>query len=145
MRMVLSSRLIGKKLIIAGGKDKGTLYGVYTFLEDYLGCRKYSSKVSFIPENPVITLNPVDTFSILLLLTASFIFLIRSMMRIIATGISSMQKRERMNGACLFILFKPSFRLKSILKIILSISPSSMFSAFPMGSFVCPIPMFLIS
>jgi hypothetical protein len=52
---------IGKKLIIAGGKDKGTLYGVYTFLEDYLGCRKYSSKVSFIPENPVIALSPIDT------------------------------------------------------------------------------------
>lgn len=54
-------KTIGKKLIIAGGKDKGTLYGVYTFLEDYLGCRKYSSKVFFIPEHAVIKLSPVDT------------------------------------------------------------------------------------
>ena len=50
-----------KKLFIAGGKDKGTLYGVYTFLEDYLGCRKYRAGVSFIPEKQVITLSPIDT------------------------------------------------------------------------------------
>ena len=30
------------RLIIAGGNGKGTLYGVYTFLEKYLGCRMYS-------------------------------------------------------------------------------------------------------
>jgi len=36
-------------LIIAGGSEKGTLYGVYFFLEKHLGCRKYTSKVSFIP------------------------------------------------------------------------------------------------
>ena len=29
----------GGSLVIAGGKPRGTLYGVYTFLEDYLGCR----------------------------------------------------------------------------------------------------------
>jgi hypothetical protein len=52
---------MGKKLVIAGGKDKGTLYGVYTFLEEYLGCRKYSSKVSFIPQYSDITLKPIDT------------------------------------------------------------------------------------
>ena len=37
------------QLIIAGGSNKGTLYGVYGFLEKYLGCRKYSSTVSVIP------------------------------------------------------------------------------------------------
>ncbi len=40
-----------KKLIIAGGTQKGLIYGVYTFLEKYLGCRIYSSKVKIIP-NP---------------------------------------------------------------------------------------------
>jgi len=39
----------GKNLVIAGGKEEGTLYGVYTFLEDYLGCRKFSASVSYIP------------------------------------------------------------------------------------------------
>src|SRR5688572_70341 len=29
---------IGSNLIITGGTDKGILYGVYTFLEKYLGC-----------------------------------------------------------------------------------------------------------
>ena len=38
-----------KHLVIAGGSEKGTLYGVYSFLEKHLGCRKYTSKVSFIP------------------------------------------------------------------------------------------------
>jgi alpha-glucuronidase len=33
----------GKTLIIAGGTEKGTLYAVYSLLEKYLGCRKYSS------------------------------------------------------------------------------------------------------
>ena len=43
-------RTKGKNLVIAGGKEKGTLYGVYTFLEDCLGCRKYSAAVSYIPK-----------------------------------------------------------------------------------------------
>ncbi|MEK7448956.1 MAG: DUF4838 domain-containing protein [Planctomycetota bacterium] len=41
-------------LVIAGGKPRGTLYGVYTFLEDYLNCRWFSSRVSRIPENHVL-------------------------------------------------------------------------------------------
>lgn len=39
----------GNKLIITGGKRKGVLYGVYTFLEEYLGCRKYARDVTYIP------------------------------------------------------------------------------------------------
>ena len=37
------------RLIIAGGSDKGTLYGVYTFLENYLGCRMYAPGVQHVP------------------------------------------------------------------------------------------------
>lgn len=37
------------RLIITGGNGKGTLYGVYTFLEKYLGCRMYSPTVKIIP------------------------------------------------------------------------------------------------
>ena len=44
----------GNHLIIAGGRLRGTMYGVYTFLEDYLGCRWFSSKVSKIPKQPAI-------------------------------------------------------------------------------------------
>lgn len=52
------------KLIIAGGSGKGTLYGVYGFLEDHLGCRKYSSAVSYIPEMPTIQLQPIDDIQV---------------------------------------------------------------------------------
>jgi len=42
-------RTAGDSLVIAGGRLRGTMYGVYSFLEDYLGCRWFSSKVSHIP------------------------------------------------------------------------------------------------
>jgi hypothetical protein len=50
----------GPHLVIAGGRLRGTMYGVYTFLEDVLGCRWYTSKVSHIPKNPSITLELLD-------------------------------------------------------------------------------------
>jgi hypothetical protein len=53
-------KTLGQKLIIAGGREKGTLYGVYAFLEDYLGCRKYSASVSRIPKREVIEIGPID-------------------------------------------------------------------------------------
>ncbi len=48
------------RLIIAGGNEKGTLYGVYTFLEKYLGCRMYSPKVKIIPKRDRIELGKID-------------------------------------------------------------------------------------
>jgi len=50
----------GKKLIIIGGKEKGTLYGVYTFLEDYLGCRMFSPNVQVIPQNVNIVIPEIN-------------------------------------------------------------------------------------
>ena len=52
------------RLIIAGGNNKGTLYGVYTFLEKYLGCRMYTPQVKVIPKQPVITLGKVDDMEV---------------------------------------------------------------------------------
>lgn len=49
----------GKSLLITGGTDKGVLYGVYTFLENYLGCRKYSSKVTFVPKIKTIVVGAI--------------------------------------------------------------------------------------
>ncbi|MEN8127286.1 MAG: DUF4838 domain-containing protein [Planctomycetota bacterium] len=46
----------GKHLIITGSAERGVMYGVYTFLEDYLGCRWYSSTVSHIPTQKTIRL-----------------------------------------------------------------------------------------
>ena len=48
------------RLIIAGGNEKGTLYGVYSFLEKYLGCRMYSSKVKIVPQQKQIILGKIN-------------------------------------------------------------------------------------
>ena len=40
-----------KNLILVGGRPRGTLYAVYDFLEDVLGCRWWSSEVSHIPRH----------------------------------------------------------------------------------------------
>lgn len=42
-------------LFINGGSGKGIIYGVVSFLEDYLGCRKYSPEVEYIPLLQTIT------------------------------------------------------------------------------------------
>jgi hypothetical protein len=42
-------RTKGEKLFIAGGSPSGTLNGVYSFLEKYLGCRYYTPSVIKIP------------------------------------------------------------------------------------------------
>jgi len=53
-------RTDGDYLVIAGGKLRGTMYGTYAFLEKYLGCRWFSSKVSKIPRLGEIVLGPID-------------------------------------------------------------------------------------
>ena len=47
-------RTDGNNLIMAGGNPRGTLYAVYTFLEDQLGCRWWSSTESTIPKKSTI-------------------------------------------------------------------------------------------
>ncbi|MDO8587830.1 MAG: DUF4838 domain-containing protein [Armatimonadota bacterium] len=49
-------RTVGPHLLIAGGRLRGTMYGVYTFLEEVLGCRWYTSTVSRIPKKRTIHL-----------------------------------------------------------------------------------------
>ncbi len=53
-------RKVGKDLILAGGRPRGTLYAVYTFLEDELGCRWWSSKVSTIPKQATAKVGKLD-------------------------------------------------------------------------------------
>ena len=48
------------RLVIAGGNDKGTLFGVYTFLEKYLGCRMYAPGVKIIPEKDTMLLGKIN-------------------------------------------------------------------------------------
>ena len=53
-------RTVGENVVIAGGRLRGTMYGVYTLLEDYLGCRWLSSKVSHIPKLDRIEIGAID-------------------------------------------------------------------------------------
>lgn len=48
------------RLIIAGGSYKGTLYGVYSLLEKFLGCRMYSPKVKVVPKKEIIAFESID-------------------------------------------------------------------------------------
>ena len=46
-----------EQLFIRGGSPQNTLYAVYTFLENELGCRFYSPSVEYIPTEKKLTLS----------------------------------------------------------------------------------------
>jgi hypothetical protein len=54
-------RSVGDRIVILGGTKKGTLYGVYTLLEDHLGCRMYSAAAVDVPRRTTITLPVLNT------------------------------------------------------------------------------------
>jgi hypothetical protein len=49
----------GRNLVIAGGRERGTMYGVYTLL-DRLGCRWFTPEVSRIPKRASITVDVTE-------------------------------------------------------------------------------------
>jgi hypothetical protein len=53
-------RTVGDDLILAGSRPRGTLYAVYTFLEEHVGCRWWSSKASFIPKKPTLEISRLN-------------------------------------------------------------------------------------
>ena len=50
----------GKHIIIAGGPPRGTINGVYGFLQDHLGCRWLTPGCQHVPKRSSITLAPID-------------------------------------------------------------------------------------
>lgn len=48
------------RALIIGGKGRGLLYGVYSFLEDVLGCRFFSPEVTHIPHRCCIEIPVLD-------------------------------------------------------------------------------------
>ncbi|WP_313359962.1 DUF4838 domain-containing protein [Empedobacter sp.] len=52
-----SFRVSQSKLFLQGGDRKGVLYAVYSFLEDEIGCKKYTKDVEFIPKKKVISVS----------------------------------------------------------------------------------------
>jgi len=53
-------QMVGDDLIFSGGGERGKLYAVYTFLEDFLGCRWWSSTESTIPKRTTITFDTLQ-------------------------------------------------------------------------------------
>lgn len=53
-------RTVGNSLVLAGPRPRGTLYAVYTFLEDTVGCRWWTSSESTIPKKPTLEIPPLD-------------------------------------------------------------------------------------
>jgi hypothetical protein len=53
-------RTVGRRLVIAGGPPRGTLYGVYGLLEDHFGCRWFTPALSRIPQHERLTIGPLD-------------------------------------------------------------------------------------
>ena len=57
-------KTVGDSLILAGATPRATLYAVYAFLEEQLGCRWFSSHVSRIPRQLTLPLPTLDTKAI---------------------------------------------------------------------------------
>ncbi|HOW85348.1 MAG TPA: DUF4838 domain-containing protein [Candidatus Aminicenantes bacterium] len=53
-------RTVGGDLVLAGGGPRGTLYAVYQFLEDVVGCRWWTSTASRMPRRPSLTVGTVS-------------------------------------------------------------------------------------
>ncbi len=49
-------RTDNKRVCVIGGNNYGILYGVNELLENYLGCRKYTKNVEFVPRKTKVTL-----------------------------------------------------------------------------------------
>jgi hypothetical protein len=49
----------GKHIVIAGGEQRGTMYGVYAFLEK-LGCRWFTRDLSRIPQRATLSVEPLN-------------------------------------------------------------------------------------
>ena len=52
-------RTVGPDLILAGGSPRATLYAVYTFLEDVVGCRWWTSTASAMPWKQTLKIKPL--------------------------------------------------------------------------------------
>lgn len=48
------------KLFLTGGEERGTIYSVFTFLEDYLGCRWFTEELTVIPKTDRLAIPSID-------------------------------------------------------------------------------------
>jgi hypothetical protein len=57
-------RTVHEHLVLGGPRPRGTLYAVYGFLEDYLGCRWFAKDATLVPHKRTIRLPHIDVTSI---------------------------------------------------------------------------------
>jgi hypothetical protein len=50
----------GEDLLLAGGRPRGTLYAVYSFLEDVVGVRWWTATDKFIPQRPTLQIDSLN-------------------------------------------------------------------------------------
>lgn len=50
----------GSDLFIAGAHGRATVYGVYDFLDRYLGCKKYDAGPAYVPHMPTIAIDAMN-------------------------------------------------------------------------------------
>ncbi|MBT4818072.1 MAG: DUF4838 domain-containing protein [Lentisphaerae bacterium] len=53
-------RTVGNDLILTGGRPRGTMYAVYEFLEDYVGCHWLDRKTEVIPSKPTLEIGSLN-------------------------------------------------------------------------------------
>ena len=53
-------KTVGGSLVIAGGRPRGVLYGVYHFLEDVVGVRWLTQLVEYVPSRPQLRIEKID-------------------------------------------------------------------------------------
>ncbi len=54
-------RTKGSTLYLAGGRPRGSLYAVFSFLEDVAGCRWWTPTEHYVPRAPTLTIPALDT------------------------------------------------------------------------------------
>ena len=53
-------RTIDDDLVLTGGRPRGTMYAVYEFLEDHVGCHWLDRKTEVIPSKPMLEVGPLN-------------------------------------------------------------------------------------
>ena len=53
-------KTVGNNLILSGGRPRGTIHAIYTFLQDTVGCRWWTRGAERLPSKPSLTVPPLN-------------------------------------------------------------------------------------
>jgi hypothetical protein len=111
---------IGNSVILTGGVRKGVLYSVYSFLEDFLGCRMYTSTAIYVPNKSSISLPAtIDRKE-----SPTFAYRMTYFTDALNKDYCDFHKMNYFKeiGVFGFILFQPWYHQQNTLKVILNIT-----------------------